>query len=95
MTAAIRAVKIDQPDRSNAMNQKDNSPEQHGVSGGLIAALIVFALTWFAVNGAELPHHDSGALDTNDLPLCAVPANIPTSRFLNAPVRTPVPWSGG
>jgi hypothetical protein len=77
------------------MNQENNSPEQHGVSGGLLAALVVFALTWFVVNGAEMPSDDSGALNTKDLPLCAVPADIPTSRFLNAPVRTPVPWSGG
>ena len=95
MTATIGPLKIDQPGRSNAINQKDNTPEQHGVSGGLLAALVVFALTWFVVNGAELPSDDSGALDTNDLPLCAVPADIPTSRFLNAPIRTPVPWSGG
>ncbi len=77
------------------MHDKNTSSTRHGFHGGLIATLVVFALTWFVVNGAEVTRDDIGALNARDLPLCAMPADKPTSRFLNTPVLTPVPWPGG
>ena len=77
------------------MNNKNASSSELGFHGGLLAALVAFALTWFVVNGAELSQDASGALDTVDMPICALPADKPTSRFLNAPVAAPMPWYGG
>jgi hypothetical protein len=77
------------------MHNNNSSLTDRGLRGGLIAALVVFALTWFVVNGAELPQDEIGAANTRDRSLCAVPSDKPTSRFLNVPVRAPVPWYGG
>ena len=72
-----------------------NTATDTGLGGGLIAALIAFALTWFVVNGGELPEERSGTLNAGQFSVCAVPADIPTSRFLNAPVMPRIPLAGG
>ena len=77
------------------MHHKKTSSTEHGFRGGLVAALVVFALTWFVVNGAELTPSDIGAMNARDLPVCVVTTDKPTSRFLNSPVPAPVPWYGG
>lgn len=77
------------------MNEYNIPSTDTGLGGGLIAALLAFALTWFVVNSGDMTRDDNGALDSGDFSVCAVPADIPTSRFLNAPILAPVPVSGG
>lgn len=69
--------------------------ETPGFRGGVIAALLAFALTWFLVNGSAAIPSGIGSLNGQDLPLCAVSVDKPTSRFLEAPIISPVPWYGG
>jgi len=76
-------------------NKNPASTPDQGFRGGLVAALVVFALTWFVVNGAEVAHDDFGARATGGPAVCTVPENIPTSRFLKSPLPAPVPWAGG
>ncbi|MCC6706535.1 MAG: hypothetical protein IT492_03145 [Gammaproteobacteria bacterium] len=76
--------------------QQHNTPStDSGFPGGLIAALVAFALTWFVVNGGEAREAHGAELGTGSYSVCDVPKDIPTSRFFNAPVATPVPLQGG
>ena len=76
--------------------QQNNTPStDSGFSGGLIAALVAFALTWFVVNGGEAREAHGAELGTGAYSVCDVPQYIPTSRFFNAPIATPVPLQGG
>ncbi len=77
------------------MNNCYTCPDHHSLGGGFIAALVVFALTWFVVNGTEAPRDDIGALNTRDTTVCVVSADKPTSRFLNTPILATAPWYGG
>ncbi|MBK6660521.1 MAG: hypothetical protein IPG43_21350 [Proteobacteria bacterium] len=77
------------------MQQHNNPSTGSGIGGGLIAALIAFALTWFVVNGSA-PHEAQGATATTEpYSICMVSENIPTSRFFKTPVTTPIPLQGG
>lgn len=75
--------------------QQHTTPSDAGFTGGLIAALAAFALTWFVVNGDEARDTHGEALSLGPFTVCLAPADIPTSRFFNAPVTTPVPLQGG
>lgn len=75
--------------------QQPNHSTDFGFTGGLIAALLAFALTWFAVNGGDARDAHGETLSTGPSSVCSVSADIPTSRFFNAPVIAPVPFQGG
>ena len=77
------------------MNNCNTCSDNHSLGGGFIAALMVFALTRFVVNGAEVTQDDVGVLNTRDAAVCAVPADKPTSRLLNIPALAAAPWHGG
>ena len=75
--------------------QQPLTPTDTGFTGGLIAALAAFALTWFVVNGDDLREAHGEASRLAPSSICFAPADIPTSRFLNAPITTPAPPQGG
>ena len=77
------------------MHDCNTCSDNPSLGGGFIAALVVFALTWFVVNGAEITHDDLGVLNTRDAAVCVVSADKPTSRFLNTPVLLTPPSYGG
>ena len=77
------------------MHNCNTCSDHHSLGGGFIAALVVFALTWFVVKGAEVPRDDIGVLNTRDAAMCVVSADKPTSRFLSSPNLPRAPgWSG-
>ena len=77
------------------MNNCTTCSDNHSLGGGFIAALVVFALTWLVVNGAEVTHNDIGVLNTRDAAVCVVSSDKPASRFLNTPILPTAPWHGG
>lgn len=77
------------------MNNCNTCSDHQSLGGGFIAALVVFALTWFVVNGAELPRDDVGVLNTRNAALCVVSTDKPTSRFSNSMRLSAAPGRSG
>jgi hypothetical protein len=77
------------------MQQHNSTSTGTGIGGGLIAALIAFALTWFVVNGSAPQEAQGATTATEAYSVCMASENIPTSRFFKTPVTTPIPLQGG